>query len=114
MSRTDPPIARHFRQILMWPLRLMPLRSGDQVQRHPQALAAITDGNPWREQRDEFTGSPVDFHERHYREFVTFLPVTGSCWASLRSPQPTQVPRPQSRECARDQPPRKSITRRLG
>jgi len=67
----------------------MPLRSGDQVQRHPQALAAITDGNPWREQRDEFTGSPADFHERHYREFVTFLPVTGSCWASLRSPQPT-------------------------
>ena len=74
MSRTDPPVARHFRQILMWPLRLMPLRSGDQVQRHPQALAAITDGNPWREQRDEFTGSPADFHERHYREFVTFLP----------------------------------------
>ncbi|MFH1815472.1 MAG: CorA family divalent cation transporter [Pseudomonadota bacterium] len=58
----------------MWPLRLMPLRSGDQVQRHPQALAAVTDGNPWREQRDEFTGSPADFHERHYREFVTFLP----------------------------------------
>ncbi|MDP3871720.1 MAG: CorA family divalent cation transporter [Methyloversatilis sp.] len=74
MSRSDPPVARHFRQILMWPLRLMPLRSGDQVQRHPQALAAVTDGNPWREQRDEFTGSPADFHERHYREFVTFLP----------------------------------------
>lgn len=74
MSATVPLIARHFRQILMWPLRLMPLRSGDQVQRHPEALAAITDGNPWREQRDEFTGSPADFHERHYREFVTFLP----------------------------------------
>jgi hypothetical protein len=74
MSATVPLVARHFRQILMWPLRLMPLRSGDQVQRHPEALAAITDGNPWREQRDEFTGSPADFHERHYREFVTFLP----------------------------------------
>jgi len=68
------PVARHFRQILLWPLRLMPLRSGEQVQRHSEALAAITENNPWREQRDEFTGSPADFHERHYREFVTFLP----------------------------------------
>jgi hypothetical protein len=74
MSHSDALIARHFRQILMWPLRLMPLRSRDQVQRHSEALAAITEGNPWREQRDEFTGSPADFHERHYREFVTFLP----------------------------------------
>ena len=74
MSAAAPPIARHFRQILIWPLRLMPLRSGDQIQRHPEALAAIRENNPWREQRDEFTGSPADFHERHYREFVTFLP----------------------------------------
>lgn len=74
MNAPAPPVARHFRQILMWPLRLMPLRSSDQVQRHSEALAAITENNPWREQRDEFTGSPNDFHERHYREFVTFLP----------------------------------------
>ena len=74
MSASTPPVARHFRQILMWPLRLMPMRAGDQVQRHSEALAAITENNPWREQRDEFTGAPTDFHERHYREFVTFLP----------------------------------------
>jgi hypothetical protein len=61
MSASAAPVARHFRQILMWPLRLMPIRSGDQVQRHPEALAAITEGNPWREQRDEFTGCPDRF-----------------------------------------------------
>jgi hypothetical protein len=74
MSSSEPLVARHFRQILVWPLRLMPLRNGDQVQHHSEALARITENNPWREQRDEFTGSPADFHERHYREFVTFLP----------------------------------------
>lgn len=74
MSAVDPLLVRHFRQILLWPLRLMPLRSGDQVQRHSEALASIVEGNLWHEQRDEFTGSPAGFHERHYREFVTFLP----------------------------------------
>lgn len=28
----------------------------------------------WHEVEDEFTGDPRDFQERHYREFVTFLP----------------------------------------
>jgi hypothetical protein len=30
--------------------------------------------NPWRELVDEFTGDPNQFQERHYSEFVTFLP----------------------------------------
>lgn len=65
---------RHFRQILVWPLQLMPLRAGVQVQNHFDALESIEDGNPWREVADEFTGDPTQFQERHYREFVTFLP----------------------------------------
>ena len=65
---------RHFRQILVWPLQLMPLRAGDQVQRHFEALEQIAPDNPWREVQDEFTGDPTQFQERHYREFVTFLP----------------------------------------
>ncbi|CAN0074948.1 unnamed protein product, partial [Phaeothamnion confervicola] len=65
---------RHFRQIVLWPLQLMPLRPGQQVQRHWEALRSQRVGNPWREVGDEFGGDPAEFHERHYKEFVTFLP----------------------------------------
>ncbi|MEP7247928.1 MAG: hypothetical protein ABI885_30160, partial [Gammaproteobacteria bacterium] len=66
-------IVRHFRQIVVWPLQLMPLRPGEQVQRHWEALQAIKSQNHWREVVDEFI-DPSDFQERHYKEFVTFLP----------------------------------------
>jgi hypothetical protein len=66
-------IVRHFRQIALWPLQLMPLRPGQQVQRHWEALEAIKTGNPWRELVERFA-DPAEFHERHYKEFVTFLP----------------------------------------
>jgi hypothetical protein len=65
---------RHFRQIVVWPLQLMPLRPGEPVQAHWEALSAIRIGNPWREANDAFGGDPGDFQERHYKEFVTFLP----------------------------------------
>src|SRR5262249_35997824 len=67
---------RHFRQIVIWPLQLMPLKPGQQVQRYWEALAEMRVDNPWREIDDEFGGDPADFHERHYKEFVTFLPYT--------------------------------------
>lgn len=65
---------RHFRQIVLWPLQLMPLRPGQQVQRHWEELVAQRVGNPWHEVGDEFGGDPAEFQERHYKEFVTFLP----------------------------------------
>ncbi|HVR53176.1 MAG TPA: hypothetical protein VMS38_25860 [Pseudorhodoferax sp.] len=65
----DPTRVRHFRQILLWPLRLMPLRG--QSGTRPWELLA---GSPWREEVDEYTGDTCRFHERHYNEFVTFLP----------------------------------------
>jgi hypothetical protein len=65
---------RHFRQIVVWPLQLMPLRPGEPLQRHWEGLQATRIGNPWREVDDEFGGDPADFQERHYKEFVTFLP----------------------------------------
>lgn len=74
MTQTTAPIVRHFRQILMWPLQLMPLRVGQQVQRHWEHLANCGRPNPWCEIEDEFTPDPNEFQERHYREFVTFLP----------------------------------------
>jgi hypothetical protein len=68
-------LVRHLRQIVVWPIQLMPLRPGQQVQRHWEALEAVrpSAGNAWTEVLDEF-GDPQDFQERHYKEFVTFLP----------------------------------------
>jgi hypothetical protein len=64
---------RHYRQILVWPLQLMPIRDGEQIQDHWEVLQRGGPDNPWREVQDEF-GSPAEFQERHYNEFVAFLP----------------------------------------
>jgi hypothetical protein len=68
------PIVRHFRQIVMWPLQLMALSPKSQVQHHWEAFVTCDKSSPWYEVEDEFTGDSSQFHERHYREFVTFLP----------------------------------------
>ena len=65
---------RHFRQILLWPLQLMPIRPGTQIQEHWEVLDQETADNPWRELLDEFTPDGKQFQLRHYSEFVTFLP----------------------------------------
>ena len=65
---------RHFRQILLWPLQLLPLQPGSQIHSHWELLEAQGATCPWREVLDEFTGDPAEFQERHYNEFVTFLP----------------------------------------
>jgi len=65
---------RHFRQILLWPLQLMPIRPDAQVQAHWEVLEQETAENPWRELLDEFTPDGKQFQLRHYSEFVTFLP----------------------------------------
>ena len=67
-------LVRHFRQILLWPLQLMQIREGEQVQKHCELLQTPDANNPWQEVVDEFTGDPSLFQERHYAEFVTFLP----------------------------------------
>ena len=66
---------RHFRQVLLWPLRLMPLNGSAGTHYRPwQLLREIGEGSPWREVVDEYAGEGGSFHERHYSEFVTFLP----------------------------------------
>jgi hypothetical protein len=68
-------VVRHFRQIVLWPFQLMPVRTG-QVQRHWEVLEGLGSDCPWSEVADEFCEDPREFQERHYREFVTFLPYT--------------------------------------
>jgi hypothetical protein len=87
-SRGDDLIVRHFRQIIVWPLQLMPLRPGEQVQRHWKALEAIA-GSPWSEVVDEFCADPAEFQERHYKEFVTFLPYVQRFLYQSRAGQET-------------------------
>ena len=60
-----PIVVRHFRQVVLWPLQLMPLKPGVQVQRHWEALETPGDANPWREVRDEYSADPLEFQERH-------------------------------------------------
>ena len=72
--RAHAVVVRQFRQVLLWPLQLMPLAEGGQIHRHWQLIAAAGPSNPWHEVDDEFTGDPHDFQERHYAEFVNFLP----------------------------------------
>jgi hypothetical protein len=69
---------RHLRHALLWPLRLMPTRGQRDAagrRRTPwQVLRDLGEASPWRELVDEYTGDSTRFHERHYSEFVTFLP----------------------------------------
>ena len=73
-STNSTTVVRHFRQILLWPLQLMPIRPGTQIQEHWELLDQEIAENPWRELLDEFTPDGKEFQLRHYSEFVTFLP----------------------------------------
>jgi len=69
------PAVKHLRQVLLWPLRLM---HGDDVElsRRPasELMRELGATSTWREVQDEYTGGSDAFHERHYNEFVSFLP----------------------------------------
>ena len=67
------PLVRAFHQILIWPLQLLPLTETSQIHRHWEFLEKDHD-RVWKEVDDEFCADPDGFQERHYREFVTFLP----------------------------------------
>jgi len=70
----------------------MPLRPGQQVQRHWEALEAIQSNNHWKEVVEKFA-DPAEFHERHYKEFVTFLPyVQRFLYGSTAGQEASNVP----------------------
>ncbi|MDA7416406.1 hypothetical protein PGB34_08510 [Xenophilus arseniciresistens] len=69
------PIVRHFRQALLWPLRLVQAPGAAAAHHGPwHVLRDMGEASPWREEVDEYTGDSSRFHERHYNEFVSFLP----------------------------------------
>jgi hypothetical protein len=68
------PVVRHFRQILLWPLRLMPCDDAAEDRRRPWKRLAAQPGSPWRERGDDAGGDAARFHEGHYQEFLSFLP----------------------------------------
>lgn len=69
----EPVHVERLHQVLLWPLRL--LRSEEvRALRRPWEWLALQPDSPWREVADEYTGDAEAFHERHYQEFLTFLP----------------------------------------
>ncbi|QKJ67617.1 hypothetical protein HQN60_13350 [Deefgea piscis] len=79
MGNSTDIVVKHYRQILIWPLQLMPLPEvrgrSRAMGRHWEVMSAMSAaGSPWQPRPTEFDGDPAEFKERHYREFVTFLP----------------------------------------
>lgn len=68
-------LVRQFRQILLWPLQLMPSDQGTQIGDW-DFLAALSKGadSRWSEVTDAFPADPSSLQEHTYREFVSFLP----------------------------------------
>ncbi|MGQ0457992.1 MAG: CorA family divalent cation transporter [Hyphomicrobium sp.] len=66
---SDSRRVRHFRQILLWPVRL----SGGDGGPIKSVAELIKPGSPWKVHTDEYD-DPKEFRERHYHELVTFLP----------------------------------------
>ncbi len=64
---------KHLRQILLWPVYLLPLDANTKIKDRWSYMTAPDPDNPWREIDDEF-GDPAEFQQRHYNEFVSFLP----------------------------------------
>lgn len=79
-ARTSPSgstrLVREFRQILLWPLELMQRGEDAHGQDGSDRIGPPVEllGPCWSELVDEFPSDPSQFQERHYREFVSFLP----------------------------------------
>ena len=63
---------RHFRQIVLWPLQIMQ-EAGKKSTNPEELLQSLAPGR-WERVEDEFGHKAGALQERHYREFVSFLP----------------------------------------
>jgi hypothetical protein len=82
-------LARHFRQIVLWPIQLI-TTPGGRGSKSPETLFEQLGGGNWELVDDEFGVEGDAFQERHYREFVAFLPhvqrfLYGDAPGSLRT-----------------------------
>ena len=84
------PVVRHFRQILLWPLRLMP-HEGDADRRRPWKRLVALPGSPWHERGDEAGDDAARFHEGHYQEFLSFLHYVPVSYTHLTLPTNSRV-----------------------
>ncbi len=88
---------RHFREALFWPVQLQPLSDGGSAQPHWKLLAGAGADNPWCKLGDRFEAESLPFEERHYKEFVTFLPyVQRFLYGESRGSQPSAAGQPGS------------------
>jgi len=86
-------LVRLFHASLVWPLQLEPLPDTRSRGRHWEAFERSEQARAWRRIDDEFTDDPSGFHERHYREFVSFLPyVQRFLYGEARSGQGSADP----------------------
>jgi hypothetical protein len=70
-STKDEVTVREFRQIVIWPLQIEGAPGHSASEPTAQLLATLGSG-AWRPVEDEFGDASLE--ERHYREFVSFLP----------------------------------------
>jgi hypothetical protein len=80
---------RHFRQIVLWPIQLITGKANGKRDSADALFERLGGGN-WELVDDEFGVEADAFQERHYREFVSFLPhvqrfLYGDAPGSLRS-----------------------------
>lgn len=66
------PCVKHFRQIVLWPLQIMHDHGAKRIK--PERLLQSLAPGRWERVEDEFGNKDEPLHERHYREFVSFLP----------------------------------------
>lgn len=74
MSNGAPQKVRQFREILIWPLQLMPLPEGSRVRNHWEILCQAGEDCPWQEIVGGFMSDPAHSKETLYTELVYFLP----------------------------------------
>lgn len=70
---SDEIQVHRFRQILLWPLQLMPIEGAEDAP-YWQVLEQAPGLAGWHRVANEFEAERSPFEERHYKEFVVFLP----------------------------------------
>ncbi|MGQ0647776.1 MAG: CorA family divalent cation transporter [Gemmatimonadaceae bacterium] len=70
----SPNLVRQFRQILLWPLQLAQERGSAKPVEQYWAELQQAGAGAWERAPDMFDGEAPRFKDRHYAEFITFMP----------------------------------------